>query len=139
MKCALLLLINLSAFKALDNVRVARGQVPRPSKRGEAKPQRLSQSTLARTYATVRDFPRWIHQHVVAFPLGCPTDGVKVPEEEEPKWKGLSRLEQLRLLTAVQTLRVRKESVIGLPTALTRLLLGAARVVHAHEDPAAAG
>jgi integrase/recombinase XerD len=87
---------------------LARGQVPRPSKRGEAKPQRLSQSTIARTYATVRHFARWIHKHVAAFPLGCPTDGVKAPEEEEPKWKGLSRLEQLRLLTAAQTLRVRK-------------------------------
>jgi site-specific recombinase XerD len=86
---------------------LARGQVLRPSKRGEAKPQRLSQSTIARTYATVRHFARWIHQHVAAFPLGCPTDGVKAPEEEEPKWKGLSRLEQLRLLTAAQTLRMR--------------------------------
>jgi site-specific recombinase XerD len=87
---------------------MARGQVPRPSKRGEAKPQRLSQSTIARTYATVRHFARWIHKHTAPFPLGCPTDGVKAPEEEEPKWKGLSRLEQLRLLTAAQTLRVRK-------------------------------
>jgi hypothetical protein len=68
---------------------LARGHVPRPSKRGETKPQRLSQSTIARTYATVRHFARWIHQHVAAFPLGCPTNGVKAPEEEEPKWKGL--------------------------------------------------
>ena len=87
---------------------LALGQVPRPSKRGEAKPQRLSQSTIARTYATVRHFARWIHKHVAAFPFGCPTDGVKAPEEEEPKWKGLSRIEQLRLLTAAQTLRARK-------------------------------
>jgi hypothetical protein len=72
---------------------LARGQVPRPSRRGEATPQRLSQSTIARTYATVRHFARWIHQQVAAFPLGCPTDGVKAPEEEAPKWKGLSRLE----------------------------------------------
>lgn len=72
---------------------LARGQVPRPSKRGNAKPQRLSQSTVARTYATVRHFARWIHKHVAAFPLGCPSEGVKAPEEEEPKWKGLSRLE----------------------------------------------
>jgi site-specific recombinase XerD len=86
---------------------LARGQVPRPSKRGAPKPQRLSQATIARTYATVRHFARWIHQHVAAFPLGFPTDGVKAPEEEEPQWKGLSRLEQLRLLTAAQTLRVR--------------------------------
>jgi integrase/recombinase XerD len=87
---------------------LARGRVPRPSKRGEATPQRLSQSTIARTYATVRHFARWIHHHVAAFPLGCPTDGVKAPEEEEPKWKGLSRTDQLRLLSAAQALRVRK-------------------------------
>jgi integrase/recombinase XerD len=87
---------------------LARGHVPRPSKRGEAKPQRLSQSMIARTYATVRHFARWIHKHVAAFPLGCPTDGVKAPEEDEPKWKGLSRTDQLRLLSAAQTLRARK-------------------------------
>jgi hypothetical protein len=87
---------------------LARGHIPRPSKRGEGKPQRLSQSTIARTYGTVRHFARWIHKHVSVFPLGCPTDGVKVPEEEEPKWKGLSRIEQLRLLTAAQALRIRK-------------------------------
>jgi site-specific recombinase XerD len=86
---------------------LARRHVPRPSKRGEAEPQRLSQSTIARTYATVRHFARWIHKHVAAFPLGCPTDGVKAPKEEEPKWKELSRLEQIRLRTAAQTLRVR--------------------------------
>ena len=56
----------------------------------------------------MRHFARWIHKHVAAFPLGCPTDGVKAPEEEEPKWKGLSRLEQLRLLNAAQALRTRK-------------------------------
>ena len=33
---------------------LARGQVPRPSKRGDPKPQRLSQSTIARTYAPLR-------------------------------------------------------------------------------------
>jgi integrase len=87
---------------------LARGQVPRPSKRGEPKPQRLSQATIARTYATVRHFARWIHHHVAAFPLGCPTNGVKTPEEEEPKWKGLNRTDQLRLLSAAQTLRARK-------------------------------
>jgi integrase/recombinase XerD len=86
---------------------LARGRVPRPSNRGEAKPQRLAQSTIAHTYATVRHFARWIHKHIVTFPLGCPTDGVKAPEEEEPKWKGLSRLEQLRLLGAAQALRTR--------------------------------
>jgi hypothetical protein len=55
----------------------------------------------------VRHFARWLHTHVAAFPLGCPTDGVKAPEEEEPKWKGLSRLDQLRLLGAAQALRAR--------------------------------
>jgi integrase/recombinase XerD len=87
---------------------LARGRVPRPSKRGEPKPRRLSQATIARTYATVRHFARWIHKHVAAFPLGCPTDAVKAPQEEEPKWKGLSRTDQLRLLNAAQTLRARK-------------------------------
>jgi len=81
---------------------LARGHLPQPSKRGEAKPQRLSQSTIARTYAMVRHFARWIHTYAAAFPLGCPTDGVKVPEEEEPKWKGLNRVEQLRLLNAAR-------------------------------------
>jgi len=70
--------------------------------------QRLAQPSLVRIYATVRHFARWIHKHVAGFPLGCPTDGVKAPEEEEPKWKGLSRTDQLRLLHAAQTLRVRK-------------------------------
>src|SRR5882724_2731416 len=87
---------------------LARRHIPRPSKRGEGKPQRLSQSTIARTYGTVRHFARWIHKHIAAFPLGCPTDGVKAPEEDQPKWKGLSRVEQLRVLNAAQTLRVRK-------------------------------
>jgi Uncharacterised ACR, YggU family COG1872 len=64
---------------------LAFGHIPRPSKRGEGKPQRLSQWTIARTYATVHHFARWIHKHVSVFPLGCPTDGVKAPEEEEPK------------------------------------------------------
>jgi site-specific recombinase XerC len=56
----------------------------------------------------VRHFARWIHHHVAEFAMGCPTDGVKAPEEEEPKWKGLSHVEQLRLLTAAQTLRLRR-------------------------------
>jgi hypothetical protein len=55
---------------------LVRGQVPRTSKRGEGKPQRMSQSTIARTYATVRYFARWIHKHMSVFPLGCPTDGM---------------------------------------------------------------
>jgi hypothetical protein len=72
---------------------LARGHIPRPSKWGEGKPQRLSQLTIARPNATVRHFARWIHKYVPVFPLGCPTDGVKAPEEGVPKWKGLSRIE----------------------------------------------
>lgn len=84
---------------------LARGQALRPSKTGESHAKRLSPSTIARTYATVRHFARWIHHHVAEFPIGCPTTGVKAPEEDEPQWKGLSRADQIRLLTAAQTLR----------------------------------
>jgi integrase/recombinase XerD len=56
----------------------------------------------------VRHFARWLHQHVVAFPMGCPTDSVKAPEEDSPQWKGLSRADQLRLLNAAQTLRLHR-------------------------------
>jgi integrase/recombinase XerD len=87
---------------------LARGKVPRPSKTGGSHAKRLSQSTIARTYATVRHFARWLHQHVAAFPMGCPTDSVKAPEEEAPQWKGLSRADQLRLLNAAQTLRLHR-------------------------------
>ena len=58
-------------------------------------------------HASVRHFARWIHQRVKPFPLGCPTDGVKPPEEPQAEWKGLSRADELRLLNAAQTLRVR--------------------------------
>jgi integrase/recombinase XerD len=68
---------------------------------------RLAQATVVRTYASVRHFARWVHQKVKPFSLGCPTDGVKPPEEPEPEWKGLSRADELRLLNAAQTLRVR--------------------------------
>jgi integrase/recombinase XerD len=61
----------------------------------------------SRTYASVRHFARWIHFKVQPFPLGCPTDGVKPPPEPEPRWKGLSRADELRLLAAAQTLRIR--------------------------------
>lgn len=69
--------------------------------------ERPAQATLVRTYASVRHFARWIHQKVKPFPLGCPTDGVKPPEEPEPEWKGLNRADELRVLNAAQTLRVR--------------------------------
>ncbi len=68
---------------------------------------RPAQATVVRTYASVRHFARWTHYKVKPFPLGCPTDGVKPPEEPEAEWKGLSRAAELRLLNAVQTLRVR--------------------------------
>jgi integrase/recombinase XerD len=67
----------------------------------------VSEATLARTYASVRHFARWIHLKVHPFPMGCPTDGIKPPREPEPRWKGLSRADEIRLLAAAQTLRVR--------------------------------
>jgi integrase/recombinase XerD len=71
--------------------------------------ERLAQASLVRIYATVRHFARWLHRKFPAlFPLGCPTDGVKPPAEPSADWKGLTRLEALRLLNAVQTLRVRR-------------------------------
>src|SRR5262245_21770009 len=87
---------------------LASGHVPRPSNRGEPIPKCLSPATVARTYATVRHFARWIHQHSAPFPFGCPTDGMKSPEEEIPRWNGLSRVDQRRLLNAAQMLRLRK-------------------------------
>ena len=68
---------------------------------------RPAQATVVRTYASVRHFARWVHQKVVPFPLGCPTHGIKPPQEAEPQWRGLSRADELRLLNAAQTLRVR--------------------------------
>jgi integrase/recombinase XerD len=70
--------------------------------------ERLAQASLARIYATVRHFARWLHRKFPdLFPLGCPTDGVKPPAEPTADWKGLSRRDELRLLAAAQTLRVR--------------------------------
>ncbi len=66
----------------------------------------VSEATLARTYASVRHFARGIQFKVHTFPLGCPTDGIRPPREPEPQWKGLSRADELRLITAAQTLRV---------------------------------
>ena len=66
-----------------------------------------AQATVVRTYASVRHFARWVDKKIKPFPLGCPTDGVKPPEEPQPEWKGLSRADELRLLNAAQTLRVR--------------------------------
>jgi len=70
--------------------------------------QRLAQPSLVRIYATVRHFARWLDRKFLGlFPLGCPTDGVKPPAEPTTDWKGLTRPEELRLLNAAQTLRVR--------------------------------
>jgi integrase/recombinase XerD len=63
---------------------------------------------LVRIYATVRHFARWLHRKFPGlFPLGCPTEGVKPPTEPTPDWKGLTRLDEIRLDAAAQTLRVR--------------------------------
>src|SRR5215831_6735839 len=68
----------------------------------------LAQASLVRIYATVRHFARWLHRKFPdLFPLGCPTEGVKPLAEPTADWKGLTRLAELRLLNAVQTLRVR--------------------------------
>ena len=70
--------------------------------------ERLAQASLVRIYATVRHFARWLQRKFPdLFPLGCPTDGVKPPAEPTADWKGLTRLEEMRLLSAAQTLRVR--------------------------------
>ena len=69
--------------------------------------ERLAQATLARIYATVRHFARWLHRKFPAlFPLGCPTDGVKPPAEPTATWKGLTRRDEVRLLGAAQALRL---------------------------------
>ncbi len=73
----------------------------------QLRKERPAQATVVRVYASVRHFARWVHAKVAPFPLGCPTDGVKPPEEPEPEWKGLSRADELRLLNAAQTLRIR--------------------------------
>ena len=70
--------------------------------------ERLAQASLVRIYATVRHFSRWLHRKFPElFPLGCPTDGVKPPAEPTAEWKGLTRVEEIRLMSAAQTLRVR--------------------------------
>ncbi len=54
--------------------------------------QRLAQASLARIYATVRHFARWLHRKFPElFPLGCLTEGVKPPAEPSAHWKGLAR------------------------------------------------
>src|SRR4029453_4751479 len=41
------------------------------------------------------------------FPLGSPTEGVKPPAEPTADWKGLTRLDEIRLTAPAQTLRAR--------------------------------
>ena len=70
--------------------------------------EKLAQASLVRIYATVRHFARWLHRKFPdLFPLGCPTEGVKPPAEPTPDWKGLTRLDEIRLMAAAQTLRAR--------------------------------
>jgi site-specific recombinase XerD len=70
--------------------------------------QRFAQASLVRIYATVRHFARWLDRKFPGlFPLGCPTDGVKPPAEPTADWKGITRIDELRLVNAAQTLRVR--------------------------------
>jgi len=58
-----------------------------------------------RIYATVRHFcPLAASEVPGPLPLGCPTDGVETAGGTHADWKGLTRLEELRLLNAVQTL-----------------------------------
>jgi integrase/recombinase XerD len=71
--------------------------------------ERLAQASLVRIYATVRHFSRWLHRKFSElFPLGCPTDGVKPPAEPTAEWKGLTRVQEIRLLSAAQALRARR-------------------------------
>jgi hypothetical protein len=62
----------------------------------EVGAKRIIGEVLFPEYASVRHFARWVRQKIKPFPLGCPTDGVKPPEEPEPEWKGLSRADKLR-------------------------------------------
>jgi hypothetical protein len=56
----------------------------------------------------VRHFAYWLDRKFPGLlPLGCPTDGINPPAEPTADWKGLTRLEELRLFSAAQTLRVR--------------------------------
>jgi len=68
--------------------------------------KRLAQATVCRVYASVRHFARWAHKTVNPFPFGCPTDGVPPPEEPEGDWKGLTRQNELRLLSAARALQM---------------------------------
>jgi integrase/recombinase XerD len=67
--------------------------------------KRLAQATGCRAYASVWHFARWAHKNMNPFPFGCPTDGVPPPEEPDGDWKGLTRQNELRLLSAARALQ----------------------------------
>src|SRR5262249_53411924 len=70
--------------------------------------EELAQASLVLLYATGRHVARWLRRQFPAlFPLGCPTEGVKPPAEPTADWKGLTRLDEIRLTAAAQTLRAR--------------------------------
>jgi len=73
----------------------------------------LSDATVSRVYCTVRHFARWAHANVIEFPHGCPTTGVKAPEDPSAAFQGLSRKDQLRLLAAAETLCTRRQPGIN--------------------------
>jgi site-specific recombinase XerD len=92
--------VTKAFLKALQREKLAQ-----PSRRQQKE---LAQASLVRIYATVRHFARWLHRKFPdLFPLGCPTEGVKPPAEPTPDWKGLTRLDEIRLDAAAQTLRAR--------------------------------
>lgn len=70
--------------------------------------KRLAQATVCRVYASVRHFARWAHKTLNPFPFGCPTDGVPTPQEPDGDWKGLTRQNELRLLSAARACRCKR-------------------------------
>jgi hypothetical protein len=60
------------------------GTRPSPGNFSGRPPAGVAEATLARTYASVWHFARWPHFKMHAFPMGCPTDGVRPPREPEP-------------------------------------------------------
>lgn len=80
--------------------------VTRSFLKGMQEDKRLSQATVCRVYASVRHFARWAHKAMNPFPFGCPTDGAPPPEEPEGDWKGLTRQNELWLLSAARALQM---------------------------------
>jgi integrase/recombinase XerD len=65
---------------------------------------RYSDSWVCRNYSTIRHFARWAHRNAIEFPMGCPKDGVKPPDEPEGEFKGLERRDLLRIFSAAESL-----------------------------------